>query len=251
MTELNKTQLSEVERIKHAIDAIGSAGEEGKKAQEGFARQCAATAIKVKSPETYGAIIDALQASGEVYKTKASDARKWGHPNVAPKVESIFKMAAKHNKGGSVYNLGAMIATKLKNGDSTSPTAAIDTINAERTSREDKTHTVDGAKDAAKAAVRRALAKAGYVCAAKKAGDTTEIDAVYKAITDLPPPTTPYGAAAKSEEAETVPSTGDAVAEAADIGDDELEELLGVIDNALPDGTPKQRAALMSALMRK
>jgi hypothetical protein len=250
--KMTKGMADEVKAIIDLADGVVTAKEEAKvgfsNAQESFAKRCASASIDYSESqfEAICAGIIGKDAKGKpTRKQKATDARHWGDPKIAPKIDALFTIAAAKSGGKSVYGFARSMGSQLKEGHATSPTGAAKNVTAAVQAVKDKAATPDGAKLKAKKSATHHL-KAGGYC-------DDDIVAVLAAIKALGVPTTPAEPVTTEPEAPTPDvQVADALAKVSDPAvDEELGALLAGllqagIDPVKAAATAKATMALMS-----
>jgi hypothetical protein len=246
-TAITATMKTEIAKISALADGVVTARETAdtgfSNAQSLFAKRCAGASIKFNADE-YEAICAGIVGPNKERKQKATDARHWGHPSVAKKIDTIFSTAETKSGGKSVYGFAYKMGTLLKtegNGIN-SPTGAAQSVVASVESNKAALKTPKGAQKHCIASVKRHLKEGGY--------QPDDIAPVIAAINALGEPSKPVAEAVVAP----TPVAEVAASEAlASVSDAEADNQLGAMLSGLlqTKGMGEAEASMMAALLTK
>jgi hypothetical protein len=242
LADVLKSETDELIALAEGITTAQQEAQTGfSNAQELFAKRCAAIAIGHKHGAEWEAVCAGIPGpkgpDGKVpRKQKATDARHWGDPKIAPKIDTVFNEATKQSGGKSVYGFAYKIGTLLKDGTTTSCKAAAQAIVKAATDKAADAKTPDGAKKKAAESAQRLLKAAGY--------QPEDIAPVLAAIEAMGAPSV------KAEPVVTAePEPVDATP--ADVTDAQADEELGAILAGLQQGMQAMAGSLAALTERK
>jgi len=240
---ITKTMASEIDRLRQLADGVTDTRDALQagfsNAQEQFAIRCGAIGCKFSESQVEAICAGIVGPDGE-RKSKASEARKWAHPLVAPKVEAIFKIARENFKGVSVVGTASKMATRIKDGKAKSPESAADQVRNAEAEKKAAANTPAGAKKRASDSVKKLLHAGGY--------QKADIEPVLAVIDALGQPSEPE--VKKEKVATTAPAVSDALSA---VLDNDADDALGAMLASLLEkkGHAPAEATLLAALLTK